>query len=165
MLKFVSNGDVAQAATDAVLICETDDFSLHAQGLMPTVIWERINALKANPKWVSGSMALIRNTKTKRPLKIAFKGDLKVIVANIRNAEGQIDYKSIRRVLMKLRDSYEKLGVTTVSTVFPGVKSGQQFGIQEGVVRSLLKNIFAEDNVGETSGFCVEAFEQEAEQD
>ena len=159
MLKFIAKGDVSEATTDAVLICETDDFQPHCQGLMPAIIWQRLKKLQENPKWVPGSIAVLKDLKTKKPLKLAFKGDLRVVFANIRDEEGKISYKSIRDVLTKLRDSHERLGVSTLSTVFPGVLSGRQFGVQEGVVRSLLKNIFAEDNVGETSGFCLEAYE------
>jgi hypothetical protein len=159
MLKIVAKGDVSESVADAVLICETSDFPPHCQGLMPAAVWERLKTIQANPKWVPGSMALLKDPKNKKPLKLAFKGNLQVVFANIRNEEGKISYKSIRDVLTKLRDAHERLGVQTICTVFPGVLSGREYGIQQGVVRSLLKNIFAEDNIGETSGFCLEAYE------
>jgi len=159
MLKFIATGDVSDATTDAVLICEVDDFQLTQQGLLPAVVWERLESLQANPKWVPGSIMILKDSKTKRPMKVAFKSNLRVIFANIRSTEGEISYRSIRDVLVKLRDSYERLGIRTLSTVFPGVVSGSQFEIKAGVIRSMLKSIFVEDNVGETSKFCIEAYE------
>lgn len=160
MLSFISKGDISEAEADAVLVCEMDDFKPHQQGLLPAVVWERWHKLQEHPKWGPGMMNVLKDPKTKKPMKVAFPGNLLVIFANIRDEEGHISYKSIREVLRKLREVYEdKLGISTLCTVFPGVASGQKFNIQKNVVRSLLRTVFEEANVGVPSGLHVKAYE------
>lgn len=165
MLKFVSNGDISQAQTEAVLVCEMEDFSPHQQSLLPAVVWQRWKTLQSHPKWTPGAMQLLKDPKSKKPMAVAFPGNLRVIFANIRDEEGKITYKSVREVLRKLKDVHEKVGLKTICTVFPGVNSGQEFGIQQGVIRSLLRTIFEEPNIGENSGLYVEAFEPSEEEE
>lgn len=168
MLKIISKGDIAEAQADALLICEMEDFMPHQQGMLPAVVWERFKLLQKHPKWVPGALQLFKSPDKQRPAQVAFKSNMKVIFANIRGADGKVSYKSIRDVMRKIADvAQEKLGVESIVTVFPGVASSPKGTIQAGVVRSLLRTVFEEPNVGEPSGLYVEAFEaqEKAEQD
>jgi hypothetical protein len=164
MLKFVSRGDISQAQTEAVLVCEMDDFLPHQQGLLPAVVWERYKRLKESPKWVPGAIQVLRKPDTKKPMQVAFPGNLKVVFANVRDEAGIITYRSIRDVLRKLKEIHqEKLDIKSICTVFPGLNSGREFSIQSGLIRSLLRTLFEEENLGAPSGLYVEVYEPQVE--
>lgn len=161
MIKFLKpQTEINDTVCEAFLFCESDDIDPALQGMIPAQVWKHKKALEANPKWGPGMMSMMKDEKGK-PVRLAFKGNLKILFGNIRDENGEVNYKSILKVLKKLDENYEKLGIATLAMVLPGVESGREHGILRGMVVDILRKIFGEPNPGER--LYVEVYQTEAQ--